>query len=149
MPESHRQPLHDWLVEAERLRAQAPPDWHVALLHRRLAATYLFISGEAFDKLDKLTLGDDVRRDHEYKVKLTKREMEVLHLVAHGLSNKAIAERLVLSEKTVKTHVSALLAKLQVSSRTEATLYALREGWVALDDDSQACLRDAEEWSRR
>jgi DNA-binding NarL/FixJ family response regulator len=66
--------------------------------------------------------------------KLTERETEVLRLIAKGLSNKDIAFQLVVSEKTVKTHVSNVLAKLHLPSRTQAALYALREGLVSLDE---------------
>jgi NarL family two-component system response regulator LiaR len=58
---------------------------------------------------------------------LTARELEVLSGLSRGLSNKAIAEELVLSEKTVKTHVSNILAKLHLADRTQAALYAVRE----------------------
>lgn len=66
---------------------------------------------------------------------LTEREIEVLGLVAHGLSNKDIAARLYLSERTVRSHVSTILAKLQLSSRTQATLYALRMGLARLHEE--------------
>jgi NarL family two-component system response regulator LiaR len=59
---------------------------------------------------------------------LTGRELEVLRLIARGMSNKLIARELVVSEKTVKTHVSNILAKLHLSDRTQAALYAVREG---------------------
>ena len=59
---------------------------------------------------------------------LTDRELEVLRLIARGMSNKLIARELVVSEKTVKTHVSNILAKLHLSDRTQAALYAVREG---------------------
>jgi two-component system, NarL family, response regulator LiaR len=59
---------------------------------------------------------------------LTGRELEVLRLIARGLPNKLIARELVVSEKTVKTHVSNILAKLHVTDRTQAALYAVREG---------------------
>jgi NarL family two-component system response regulator LiaR len=58
---------------------------------------------------------------------LTERELEVLRLIAHGKTNKDISEDLVLSEKTVKTHVSNILQKLHLSDRTQAAVYALRQ----------------------
>jgi NarL family two-component system response regulator LiaR len=61
---------------------------------------------------------------------LTDRELEVLTLIAHGKSNKEISEDLVLSEKTVKTHVSNILQKLHLSDRTQAAVYALRQKLV-------------------
>lgn len=65
---------------------------------------------------------------------LTGRELEVLRLVAQGRSNRDISEDLDISEGTVRTHVSSILAKLKLSSRTQATLYALREGIASLQD---------------
>ena len=64
---------------------------------------------------------------------LTERETDVLVLVARGLSNKAIASRLALSNRTVRSHVSQILAKLHLESRTQATLYALRTRLVRLE----------------
>ncbi|HZO33030.1 MAG TPA: response regulator transcription factor [Chloroflexota bacterium] len=64
---------------------------------------------------------------------LTERETDVLGLVAQGLSNKAIAAELHLSERTVRSHVSNILAKLHLSSRTEAALHALRTGLAQLE----------------
>ena len=61
---------------------------------------------------------------------LTEREMEVLLLISDGLSNAVIAERLVISEKTVKGHVSNILSKLHLADRTQAAVYAWREGIV-------------------
>jgi NarL family two-component system response regulator LiaR len=63
---------------------------------------------------------------------LTEREVEVLRLVAQGQSNRQIADRLSISEATVRTHVSNILAKLNLCSRTQAALYALREGLATL-----------------
>jgi len=57
---------------------------------------------------------------------LTEREQEVLGLIADGLNNREIAGKLVISEKTVKTHVSSILSKLQLEDRTQAAIYALR-----------------------
>jgi DNA-binding NarL/FixJ family response regulator len=62
---------------------------------------------------------------------LTERETEVLRLLAQGYSNKQIADRLVITEKTTKTHVTRILSKLGVQSRTQATLYAIRTGMVS------------------
>ncbi len=64
---------------------------------------------------------------------LTERETEVLRLLARGRSNKEIAYDLTIGEKTVKTHVSNILSKLSVPSRTQAALYAVRIGLVSLD----------------
>ena len=64
---------------------------------------------------------------------LTERELEVLRLIARGLPNKLIAQELVVSEKTVKTHVSNILAKLHLADRTQAALYAVREGLAELE----------------
>ena len=68
---------------------------------------------------------------------LTPRETEVLRLLAQGKSNKEIGTELVIGLKTVKTHVSSVLSKLGVSSRTQAALHAVRIGLVSLDDAGQ------------
>jgi NarL family two-component system response regulator LiaR len=60
-----------------------------------------------------------------------------LKLVAQGQSNAEIAENLVISEGTVRTHVSNILGKLHLASRTQATLYALRTGIASLDEDDK------------
>ncbi len=65
---------------------------------------------------------------------LTERELDVLRLVAQGCSNKEIAAKLSVSELTVRTHVSNVLGKLHLASRTQAALYALRKGISSLDD---------------
>ena len=64
---------------------------------------------------------------------LTAREVEVLKLVAQGLSNEDIAQSLVISDRTVDKHISNFLEKLHLANRTQATLYALREGLASLD----------------
>ena len=68
---------------------------------------------------------------------LTEREVEVLRLVAQGLTNQEIAEKLVISERTVGTHVSNILGKLHLANRTQAALYALREGLASLDQTEE------------
>jgi len=65
--------------------------------------------------------------------RLTEREIEVLEVIAQGrTSNRDIAETLVISERTVQTHLSNIFSKMKVNSRTEAVLAALRRGWVSL-----------------
>jgi DNA-binding NarL/FixJ family response regulator len=73
-------------------------------------------------------LADSVRSSRRPGPDLTPREREVLALVAEGASNREIAQRLVVSERTARTHVSAILAKLEVMSRTQAALWAVRQG---------------------
>ncbi|HEU5011285.1 MAG TPA: response regulator transcription factor [Roseiflexaceae bacterium] len=64
---------------------------------------------------------------------LTEREMDVLRLIARGKSNKEIADTLIISEKTVKTHVSNILSKLHLADRTQAAIYALRQRLVPME----------------
>lgn len=68
---------------------------------------------------------------------LSKREMEVLAQLTKGMSNKEIAVELKISHQTVKNHVTSILRKLGVEDRTQATLYALKRGWVRLQDDDK------------
>jgi len=68
-------------------------------------------------------------------VHLTEREVEILQLVAQGASNKEIAKRLEISEKTVRNRLSVIFDKLHINNRTEAALYALREGYASLPSD--------------
>jgi DNA-binding NarL/FixJ family response regulator len=72
---------------------------------------------------------------------LTEREREVLRLVARGLSNKAIAESLAITERTARTHVSNILGKLGLASRTQAALYAVEHGLAAGDASNSAAGR--------
>ena len=65
---------------------------------------------------------------------LSERELEVLRLIADGMDNADIAARLVISEKTVKSHVSNILSKLHVGDRTQAAVYAWREGVVRREE---------------
>jgi two-component system, NarL family, response regulator LiaR len=72
-------------------------------------------------------------RTPEMRESLTERETETLRLIAKGLSNKEVATQLSVSEVTVKTHVSSILSKLNLQSRTQAALFALKEGLVGLE----------------
>ena len=69
---------------------------------------------------------------------ITPREMEVLRLLAQGLDNTAIAENLVITKRTVQNHVSNIYGKLGVESRTEAMLYAIKQGWVKIPQGENA-----------
>ncbi len=84
----------------------------------------------------KLILGYGEDRNAEMSTidTLTEREVEVLKLVASGLSNQSIAQQLHISEGTVRFHVGNVLGKLGLENRTQAALHALREGLVSLED---------------
>ena len=100
---------------AELVRAIRMVDRGEALLHPAVAARVL-----------REIAGDDTRAERNEL--LTPRELEVLALLAGGRANKAIARELGVAEKTVKTHVGNILGKLGLSDRTQAALYAVREG---------------------
>jgi NarL family two-component system response regulator LiaR len=102
---------------AELVRAIRTAHEGEAVLHPAVAARLM----EEFSS-------EDVRGAGESG--LTGREQEVLELIGRGLPNKLIARELGIAEKTVKTHVSAILAKLGVTDRTQAALYAVRNGLV-------------------
>jgi NarL family two-component system response regulator LiaR len=68
---------------------------------------------------------------------LTEREVDVVRLIAQGLSNRQIADQLVIGEATVRTHVANILNKLHLANRVQATLYALRKGLASLDQRDQ------------
>jgi len=65
---------------------------------------------------------------------LSEREMEIIKMVAHGMANQEIADKLFLSPWTVRSHISRIMRKLHLENRTQIALYALREGWVELKD---------------
>jgi two-component system, NarL family, response regulator LiaR len=101
------------LAEAVRKAAKGE-----AVLHPRVAARVVQeLHGATRSALNPFT-------------ELSERELEVLKLIADGASNTEIADRLVISEKTVKSHVSNILSKLHVLDRTQAAVYAWREGVV-------------------
>jgi HD-GYP domain-containing protein (c-di-GMP phosphodiesterase class II) len=79
--------------------------------------------------------GHPVRRRREWPAGLTSREVEVLRLLARGLSNKQIAERLVIARKTVDNHVEHIYTKIGASNRARAGLFAVRHGMMSLAED--------------
>jgi NarL family two-component system response regulator LiaR len=95
----------------------------IRLVHEGEALLDPQIAGRVMEEVARPSPSADVSM-------LTPREREVLRLLARGLSNRELADTLVVSEKTVKTHVSSILMKLGVHDRTQAALLAVREGLV-------------------
>ncbi|MBZ0278930.1 MAG: response regulator transcription factor [Anaerolineae bacterium] len=75
---------------------------------------------------------------NDHYIPLSRREMEILEFVTHGLSNKEIAHKLQISQQTVKNHMTSILKKLNVEDRTQAAVNALRRGWVRIQDDDHS-----------
>ncbi len=96
-------------------------------VHRGESALHPLIARKVLEELNA-TAGHKLAAEP-----LTQRELEVLRLIAQGTENKDIAAQLVISEATVRTHVSNILNKLHLASRTQAALYALREGLARPD----------------
>lgn len=110
---------------------------------RHVARGFFIVGDQVFDDAgleDWLSHGmETLRRPHldgeaDAFAPLSPREMEILQSVTRGLSNKEIASRLGISHQTVKNHMTAILHKLDVEDRTQAAVYALRHGWVRLQD---------------
>ena len=90
-------------------------------------APWLLRASERFSVVS----GDELQ---EGLVPLSPREMEIVRYITRGLSNKMIAHRLGISHQTVKNHMTSILRKLDVEDRTQAAIYAIRHGWVRLQD---------------
>ncbi len=105
----------------------------IRAVHRGDALINPSLAAKLLDEFRRLSRMADEVGDREG---LTQGEMEVLRLVARGAGNKAIAEQLALSERTVANRLSSVYEKLHVNNRTQAALVALRRGWVALDRDA-------------
>jgi NarL family two-component system response regulator LiaR len=96
--------------------------------------TYMYKPVLQPDIARKLVLDiQSTKKENSSKLALTEREKEVLKEVALGKSNQEIADDLVLSERTVRTHITNILSKLQLSNRTQAALFAIREGYAFID----------------
>ncbi|ADU95623.1 response regulator [Geobacillus sp. Y412MC52] len=112
----------DTLIEAVRIVAEGGSYLHPKVTHN-LIREYRRLTTEKGGAVVK----QEVRRPLHL---LTRRECEVLQLLADGKSNRAIGEALYISEKTVKNHVSSILQKLSVNDRTQAVVVAIKNGWV-------------------
>ncbi|MGY3711918.1 response regulator transcription factor [Lactococcus petauri] len=97
----------------------------IASAIRKVASGQDVLSGAVKEKINQ-----QKHRKPELYDNLSKREMEVLKILAHGLSNQEIADQLFISLKTVKTHVSNIFNKLEVNDRTQATIYAIQHKLV-------------------
>ncbi len=130
------QPKTAWLSKALRagVRAVLPPDVAAEQLRAALeaaAAGLVVIHPSELDTVLSAAIGPSAPLD-ELLEPLTRREREVLQMLAAGLANKEIAARLAISDHTVKFHVASILGKLGASTRTEAVSAGIRRGLVML-----------------
>ncbi len=107
---------------------EVPPGWLVDVV-RHVAAGRYVVNRQVMSEAERIRWLED----HAAETSLSPREMEVLRLLTQGMSNRAIAQALDISEQTVKNHVTAILRKLNLDDRTQAAVYALQRGWVRLD----------------
>ncbi|MFJ7831949.1 response regulator [Peribacillus sp. NPDC097284] len=115
----------DALIDAVRVVAEGGSYLHPKVTHN-LVKEYRRLAAEEGADRDSL-YAVEIRRPLHL---LTRRECEVLQLLADGKSNRAIGETLYISEKTVKNHVSNILQKMNVNDRTQAVVMAIKNGWV-------------------
>jgi len=97
-------------------------------------AIYSVYNGERYIQTDlkEFYINETSKRNVSDEDSLTKREIDILKLIAHGLSNKDISEQYNISDRTVKNHVCSIFKKLHVNDRTQAAVYAIRKGIVEL-----------------
>lgn len=115
----------DALIDAVRVVAEGGSYLHPKVTHNLVKEYRRLASEEGADRDSVHTI--EIRRPLHL---LTRRECEVLQLLADGKSNRAIGETLYISEKTVKNHVSNILQKMNVNDRTQAVVLAIKNGWV-------------------
>jgi two-component system response regulator DegU len=117
----------DALIEAVKVVADGGSYLHPRVTHN-LVNEYRRLSADGKGS-DKYVSQVEIRRPLHL---LTRRECEVLQLLADGKSNRGIGEALFISEKTVKNHVSNILQKMSVNDRTQAVVVAIKNGWVEI-----------------
>ena len=117
------------LIEAIRLVHQGSYVVEDRVLEKPQVGEWLL---EQFEQADTVAEGDW----GSMLIPLSPREMEILQHIAQGKSNKEIAYELGISRQTVKNHMTSILRKLAVNDRTQAAIYALRRGWIRLQDIS-------------
>ncbi|QDP41288.1 response regulator [Radiobacillus deserti] len=112
------------LIEAIKVVSEGGSYLHPKVTHNLV---------QEYRRLSEVSTSQVAERMVEYRKPLhllTRRECEVLQLLADGKSNRGVAEALYISEKTVKNHVSNILQKMSVNDRTQAVVTAIRNGWV-------------------
>jgi NarL family two-component system response regulator LiaR len=110
------------------VRKDAEPEILLAAVRAAARGQSMLDPAVAGSVLQDLVTSTEIRRD------LTERELQVLRLLAHGHTNRQIADELVLGEETVKTHVGNILAKLHFAHRTQAVVHAFKQGLISLDE---------------
>jgi NarL family two-component system response regulator LiaR len=110
------------------VRKEADPEILLAAVRAAARGQSMLDPAIAGSLLQELVSSTKIKDD------LTEREMEVLRLLAHGRTNREIAEELVVGAETVKTHVGNILAKLHLAHRTQAVIHALKQGLISLDE---------------
>jgi DNA-binding NarL/FixJ family response regulator len=118
------------------------PDDLVAIIHRVASGEYL-INDKVFAK--PAVASRVLKEFRELAIygqeaapifaPLSPREVEILDNIAQGMTNKQVAYALSISEQTVKNHMSSILRKLSVNDRTQAVVYAMRQGWIRMPED--------------
>ena len=128
----------EWVFEAIRAGANGyllkdtPREQLFAAIHGTMEGKSYIDPSVAAKLLDQFSGALPAPVNPEVTRLLSERELDVLRLIARGLTNAEIAQRLFLSEGTVKNYVSSIFAKLEVSDRTQATIFALRNGLAKL-----------------
>ncbi len=115
------------LVDAVRQAAAGKYVVNEQILSKPQIATWLL------NQFEQMAGTDDLDSEHKFQP-LSAREMEILTCITSGQSNKEIAKALGISRQTVKNHMTSILRKLAVNDRTQAAVYALRRGWIRLQD---------------
>jgi DNA-binding NarL/FixJ family response regulator len=128
----------EWVYDAIRngangyLLKDTPRDQLIAAIHGTAEGKSYIDPTVAAKLLDQFSRSLPAAQEIEIARQLSERELEVLRLLAQGLSNTEIAQRLFLSEGTIKNYVSTIFDKLHVSDRTQAAIFALRSGLASL-----------------
>ncbi len=115
------------LVDAVHQAAAGKYVVNEQILSKPQIATWLL------NQFEQMAGADDLDSEHKFQP-LSAREMEILTCITSGQSNKEIAKALGISRQTVKNHMTSILRKLAVNDRTQAAVYALRRGWIRLQD---------------